>query len=329
MPKKIIEQKSCYDNEKRLIMANEKMPESLATLEEFECTVCKFKCSKQSNWTTHISTKKHLNLMEKKLNKEKGVDSIYSCECGNEYKHMSSLCKHKKKCGVEKVVTPEPVPNADGAVSSDLFVKFMQQNKEMQNFFIEQNRELQNKVLELSKTKTVTNIQNNNIQNINNFNLNVFLNEQCKDAINITDFVESLKLEVADLEETGRLGYVLGISRIFINKLKELDVYERPLHCTDIKRETVYIKDKDAWEKDNTEKTTLKQAVKKIARKNLQQLPAWQEKNPDYVKLDTPENDEYRKISLNSLGSYAEEDEEKEVNRIMRNVLKEVVIDKK
>lgn len=313
----------CYDNDKWLIMANEKMPEISAPLENFECYVCNFKCGKSSNWAVHLSTKKHKSL----ISIDEHSITMFSCECGNKYKHMSSLCKHKKKCNYEVAQDKERAvvePN----VSSDLFIKFMQQNKEMQNFFIEQNKELQNKVLELSKTQNVTNIQNNNIQNINNFNLNVFLNEQCKDAINITDFVESLQLEVADLEETGRLGYVLGITRIFINKLKEMDVYERPVHCTDIKRETVYIKDKDAWEKENASKSTLKQAVKKIARKNLQKLPAWQEMNPDYTKLDTPENDEYRKISLNSLGSYTEEEEEKEINKIMRNVLKEVVINK-
>jgi formate dehydrogenase maturation protein FdhE len=111
--------------------------------------------------------------------------------------------------------------------------------------------------------------------------------------------------------------------------LKELGINERPLHCTDIKRETVYIKDKDVWEKDNQERSTLKQVVKKIARKNLQQLPVWQEQNPDFTKLDTPENNEFMKISLNSLGSYSKEEEEKEIDKIMKNVLKEVVVDKK
>jgi hypothetical protein len=158
--------------------------------------------------------------------------------------------------------------------------------------------------------------------------LNVFLNEQCKDAISITDFVDSLNLNVADLEATGQLGYVLGISRIFINKLKELDVYERPLHCTDYKREIVYIKNQDVWEKDNAEKSSLRKVVSKIARKNLEQLPAWQAENPDYVTLDTPENNEFMKISLNSLGGYDSVEENKHVDKIMRNVLKNVIVSK-
>ena len=196
----------------------------------------------------------------------------------------------------------------------------------MQNTLLEQNKDLQNKILEISQTPHITNNIQNNVQN--NFNLNMFLNEQCKDAINITDFIDSLQLEVSDLEATGKLGYVLGISRIFINKLKELDIHERPLHCTDIKRETVYIKEKDVWEKETKEKNTLKQVVKKIARKNLQQLPVWQEQHPEFKKLDTPENSEFMKISLSALGSYSTEDEEKDIDKIMKNVLKEVVIEK-
>jgi hypothetical protein len=305
-----------YDNEKWLTMANDFYAKEFS-----QCNLCNFKCNKNSDWQRHLSTQKH-----KKLVKISAAnDKKFECECGNEYKHMSSLCKHKKRCTfnnqTEKVDT-------DNAVSSDLILEFMKQNKDMQSFLIDQNKELQNTIIEISKNQTVTNIQNNNIQNINNFNLNVFLNEQCKDAISITDFVESLQLEISDLEETGKLGYVLGISRIIIDRLKKLDVYERPLHCTDIKRETLYIKDKDVWEKESSEKSHLKQFVKNIAKKNLQKLPAWQEKNPDFIKTDTPENNEFLKISLNSLGAYNEEEEEKDMNKIMRNVLKEVVLDK-
>jgi len=230
---------------------------------------------------------------------------------------MSSLCNHRKTCN-----KPKSTGNNDV-----MLLEIIKQNQEIQNTFIEQNRELQNKLVEMSQTPHITNNIQNNVQN--NFNLNMFLNEQCKDAISITDFIDSLQVEVSDLEATGKLGYVLGISRIFINKLKELDIHERPLHCTDIKRETVYIKDKDVWEKESTEKSTLKQVVKKIARKNLQQLPAWQEQHPEFTKSDTPENNEYMKISLNALGAYSKEEEEKDIDKIMKNVLKEVVIEKK
>jgi hypothetical protein len=303
-----INKNNCDDNEKILTNKN------------YYCETCKIACKKNSDWNRHISTEKHKKL----LNGVSSIKSKHSCICGREYKHLSTLCNHRKTCS--KYTSNN---------STDLFIEIIKQNQEMQKQnqelqqnFLEQNKELQNKILEISQTpQHITNNIQNNVHN--NFNLNMFLNEQCKDAISITDFIDSLRLEVSDLEATGKLGYVLGISRIFINKLKELDVHERPLHCTDIKRETVYIKDKDVWEKETSEKSTLKQVVKKIARKNLQQLPAWQEKNPDFTKSDTPENNEYLKISLNALGSYSKEDEEKDINKIMKNVLKEVVIEKK
>jgi cell wall-associated NlpC family hydrolase len=246
---------------------------------------------------------------------------------------MSSLCKHKKKCNVEinndYVEKNDNNENEKKQDNNDLIMEFLQQSKDMQKLLMEQNRELQNTVVELSKKQTVTNnYQQNNITNNNNFNLNLFLNEQCKDAINITDFIESIQLTVGDLEATGRLGYVPGISRILVNKLKELDVYTRPLHCTDLKRETVYVKTNNVWEKESSQKNKMRHVIKRIAKKNLQQLPAWQAQNPDFIKLDTPENNDFLKISLNSLGSCDPENEEKDLNKIMRNVLKEVVIDK-
>jgi tRNA G18 (ribose-2'-O)-methylase SpoU len=295
------------DNKKQFCDGSEKI---LTDTEELYCEKCNFLCRKKSDWNRHLSTQKHKRCCVENEKK-------YICDCGREYKHMSSLSTHRKKCAKNK------------AIGTDLVIEMLKQNKEVQSTILEQNKELQNKLLELSQTpQTITNHIQHNVQN-NNFNLNVFLNEQCKDAISITDFIDSLQLEVSDLEATGKLGYVLGISRIFINKLRELDIHERPLHCTDIKRETVYIKDKDAWEKESNEKSTLKQVVKKIARKNLQQLPAWQEQNPDFKTLDTPENNEYMKISLSALGAYSTEEEEKDINKIMKNVLKEVVVDKK
>jgi len=311
----------------------------MAANTKFYCELCIFETDKKGNWNSHLMTQKHLKLHMQPTDSE--TPKIHKSICGVFYKHMSSLCKHRKKCDKCSQMSSNDIGSEHDTtqllslndavsppITSELIMEFMKQSKDMQNVLIEQNRELQNTIVELSKKQAVTNIQNNNITNNNNFNLNLFLNEQCKDAISITDFIESIKLTVADLEATGRLGYVPGISRIFINKLKELDVYTRPLHCTDLKRETVYIKDKDTWEKETNEKIGLRNIVKRIARKNLQQLPAWQAQNPDFVTLDTPENNDFLKISLNSLGSCDPDNEEKDMNKIMRNVLKEVVIDK-
>jgi len=291
--------------------------QTLEKTPDFYCEKCTFKCSKQSEWDRHVSTRKHQKNGEYL---QKAPQHI--CACGKQYKHRQSLFNHKIKCVF--INTP---PLITETTKSESLV-----TNEMVLGLIEQNKELQKQLVELSKqthiiNNTTNNTTNNNTQN-NQFNLNVFLNENCKHAINIVDFVESLKITVNDLEQTGRLGYTEGITRIFIEALKRLDVTMRPLHCTDIKRETVYIKDQDNWEKENAEKTKLRNIVKKIARKNLKMLPEWQEKNPEFRYLDTPENNEFIQISLNSLGPESSEQQENAENKIIRNVLKEVVIDK-
>jgi len=265
----------------------------------------------------------------------------FACgNCSKIFKNRVTMWRHKKNCDSEPITNSiVQAPTNEIGMAFELVKELIKENKELKDVLKEQSKELKDALkeqsralIEISTKSNTTLIQNNtttnNTTNNNSFNLNLFLNEQCKDAISITDFVDSLNLNVGDLEATGKLGYVLGISRIFINKLKELDVYERPLHCTDYKRETVYIKNQDTWEKDNSEKSKLRTIVSRIARKNLEQLPAWQAENPDYVRSDTPENNEYMKISLSSLGGYSNEEENKHVEKIMRNVLKEVTVDK-
>jgi hypothetical protein len=265
----------------------------------------------------------------------------FTCgNCSKIFKNRVTMWRHKKNCDSEPITNSiVQAPTNEIGMAFELVKELIKENKELKDVLKEQSKELKDALkeqsralIEISTKSNTTLIQNNtttnNTTNNNSFNLNLFLNEQCKDAISITDFVDSLNLNVGDLEATGKLGYVLGISRIFINKLKELDVYERPLHCTDYKRETVYIKNQDTWEKDNSEKSKLRTIVSRIARKNLEQLPAWQAENPDYVRSDTPENNEFMKISLSSLGGYSNEEENKHVDKIMRNVLKEVTVDK-
>jgi hypothetical protein len=236
-----------------------------------------------------------------------------------------------KKCPGMAVNQPATEPLENKLISLDNPVKSL----EIITDLLKQNKELHEQIIEMSKEpKIINNITNNNITNSNNttnnqFNLNMFLNEECKNALNIMDFVRSLNLTVQDIEETGRLGYVGGMTRIFVNALKDMDVKMRPIHCTDIKRETVYVKDQDTWEKDNSDKNKLKSALKQVARKNLQMLPEWQEQNPDFRILDTPENQQYMQISISSLGAYSDEESQKQEEKILKNVLKEVVIDRK
>jgi len=202
-------------------------------------------------------------------------------------------------------------------VTNDMVLKLM-----------EQNHDLQKQIFELAKNQTVTNNLNSNNTTTNHFNLNVFLNETCKDALNITDFVNSLQLQVKDFETTGRLGYVEGISRIILHGLRQIDVHKRPLHCTDIKREIVYIKNNDMWEKEGPEKERLQKAVNRVAQMNLNQLQKWQEQNPECSRIDTKENEEYLHLSLVALGGQTQEEDEKYMDKILKNVMKEVVIDK-
>jgi hypothetical protein len=203
--------------------------------------------------------------------------------------------------------------------------QLLEQNKELQNKLLEQNAEHNKQIIELTKTQT-TNI---NTQNNQQFNLQFFLNETCKDAMNLVDFVNSLKLTPEDFETTGRLGYVDGISRIFIKELKKLNTEKLPIHCTDLKRETVYIKNNNIWEKENDEKHRLKWTIDRIADLNLNQHHQWQEKYPQCRENNTPENHKFVELTSVALGGRGKEQEDKFREKIMRNVIKEVVLDKK
>uniref|UniRef100_A0A6C0L8F0 C2H2-type domain-containing protein n=1 Tax=viral metagenome TaxID=1070528 RepID=A0A6C0L8F0_9ZZZZ len=316
----------------------------------YNCEYCNYITANKKDYGKHETTTKHKRnvtaFVTTVTNVPNALVKTYECIlCKESFSYRMALCRHKKQCNIETINknAAASVEKNDINITFELVKELIKENKELKDLLKEQSTELKDTLkdalkeqsralIEISTKSNTTLIQNNtttnNTTNNNSFNLNLFLNEQCKDAISITDFVDSLNLNVGDLEATGKLGYVLGISRIFINKLKELDVYERPLHCTDYKRETVYIKNQDTWEKDNSEKSKLRTIVSRIARKNLEQLPAWQAENPDYVRSDTPENNEYMKISLSSLGGYSNEEENKHVEKIMRNVLKEVTVDK-
>jgi hypothetical protein len=205
-------------------------------------------------------------------------------------------------------------------------MELVKQNQEFKELLIEQqheNQELQKQLLEAVKEgKTINNTQNNK------FNLNFFLNEQCKDAMNISDFLENMKLDIEDLTETGRLGYVNGISRILVNKLRELDMYQRPLHCTDLKRETLYIRDNNVWEREDNSKDKLKELVERVANKNCRTMKQWTDEHPNYTEMDTPDNQEFMKLSDIILGGFGEQESKQFRDRIIRSVIKEVMVNK-
>jgi hypothetical protein len=283
------------------MIVNEKMPKNA---DLFECKLCDFVCSKLSNYKTHLLTRKH----QKKANSnEKMPPSAelqkFTCDlCNKSYKDNSGLWRHKNKC-LKK--------------DNDLVLILLKENHEFKQMLLEQNKQL----IELSN-KTNTTI-NNNCTNNNNFNLNLFLNEKCKDAMNIMDFVDSLKLTLQDLEKTAELGYVKGITNIIVNGLNQLDICKRPIHCSDAKRETLYVKDNNAWEKENDEKKKITRAIRHISIKNAKQVGEWTRENKGYNDSSNKKNDKYLKIVSEANGG-----EQEEINKIISNVSSKVTIDK-
>jgi len=271
-----------------------------------------------------LTTAKHKILTDP--NKKVPKKETEACKCGKVYKHQSSLCAHKKMCKFNDE-EPSSIPVMD--MSYNIILEIVKQNQEFKELLIEQNKEnqkLQQQLIEMAKEGKI--INNNTNCNNNNFNLQLFLNEKCKDALNIDDFVGQIKLKLSDLDMIGRVGYMEGMSKIFLRNLKELDVCKRPIHCSDLKREVLYIKDKDAWEKDNSENFKIKRAIKEIECKNIKQIPKWRDENPTADDTETKKHMEYQNILLEAMGGATSEDDNKKHEKIIRNIAKEVVIDK-
>jgi hypothetical protein len=203
----------------------------------------------------------------------------------------------------------------------NVIYELIKQNNEFKSLLVEQN----NKIMELAKDKSITN--NNTINNNHKFNMNFFLNDQCKDALDIMEFVNSLQLNISDLENTGKVGYIKGISDIFLRGLRELDVYKRPIHCSDIKREVMYVKDNDVWEKDE-DKTKVKKAIQHVAGRNFKQIKEWVEMNPDSRDVKTKKHDQYVSILSKCTGGIDSEEDNHMYNKIITNVAKEVIIER-
>ena len=282
---------------------------------------CCFNTRNKKDYEKHILTRKHLMADDGLQEKPKKTPEIFVCNCGKTYLHRQSIYKHKTKCNHND--------NTNNIIIHDISCNNIHSLTSLVLDVVKQNQELAKQIVELSKTSTniMTNCNNNTINN-NKFNLNVFLNEKCKDAMNIGDFVNSLQLQIQDLENTGEYGFVEGISRIFMRGLKELDVYKRPIHCSDLKREIIHVKSENKWEKEGSERTQLKKAIKQIANKNICMIPEWKKANPGCDKYDSRKNDKYLKLVVESMGPTDEKDEEKEFNKIIRFVAKETVIDK-
>ena len=288
---------------------------------KFYCEFCDFTCSAKCDWERHVLRQKHQknengNIWNQK-NEKKIFFETFTCDfCNKEYSHRSGLWKHQKKCKEENKITD---------IMAEQNQMLMEQNKHL----LEQHNDLKILIIDICKNMkdmTVSNTFHNNSHN-KTFNLQVFLNETCKDAMNLTDFVNSLQIQLSDLEDVGKNGFVAGISNIILKNLRALDITQRPVHCSDQKREVIYVKDANEWHNDSKEQPEnqkLKKAIKQIAHKNICMIPEWKTKYPDCVYSESTKSDLYNHIMYEAM-----DHNEANSEKIIKRIAKEMGIDKK
>ena len=288
---------------------------------KYTCEKCDFNCCRVGDFNRHVLTSKHTKLtLANNLGDTKNLKPQYTCEnCNKDYNSRNGLWKHNKICKSKNNSYSEKEQVKSEETSE------IQELKEFMKYLMKENSDMKTMMMKVIENGTHNTITNTNSHN-KAFNLQFFLNETCKDAMNITDFVESIQLQVCDLEAVGEFGYVEGISNIIVKNLNKLDITQRPVHCTDKKRETIYIKDEDKWEKDE-EQNKMRKMIKKVASKNTRLLPKFKEKYPDYGNYHSKNSDKYSKIIVESMGGSGNNDIEKE-DKIIRNIAKNVVVDK-
>jgi hypothetical protein len=295
-------------------------PKVAKVAKEFYCDLCYYKCIKKTNFYKHLTTEKH----KKRVNDDqirknddqkvaKVAQHLFTCECGKKYKYKQGLSVHKKKCNFILGKTSDS-SNNPLALSDDVVLKLLNDNQELRNIIVHQQEQIFKQQEQFSELipKASTTI-NNTINNNQKFNINVFLNEKCRDALNITDFIKSIKISIEQLDAIKTTGMMQGLSSAIMTNLNSLSVYERPIHCTDIKRETLYIKDDNQWECDR-DKTRIKTAIKQIAGKPYAPLQEWIVQNPDFKEVD--EKQDYVANVLSTIG--------KPIDNIDKKIIKNV-----
>ena len=303
-------------------MVTDKMPKHA---DKYNCETCNFNSSKKSNYDIHLTTAKHTKITTGVNNQ-----SIKShiCKCGKEFKHRQGLSRHRKNCNHnssdERIIIEDADKDDKYDMLSNTILRLVKDNQEFKQLLIDQNT----KIMEMAGNMGGNNNHHNNNTNSNNkFNLNVFLNEQCKDAMTLKDFVKNIEISMEEFIETGEIGFVDGLSQVMIQRINDMDIHDRPIHCTDLKRETVYIKDAEKWEKD-ANKEKFRKAVKCVAYKNERMRPKWYAETPNVDILGSENCEKFFKYSAAALGGYGTEENRAFEDKIMKNVLKEVTIDK-
>jgi hypothetical protein len=312
--------------------ATEKVPKiHYKIANKLTCTLCDYTTSRSSQYDRHLTTAKHIKHTESTIlgHTELLVPGDFTCKiCDTKYKDRTGLWRHSKTCNSE---TNNSVFSIE---SKNTFIEILiKENEEFKNIVLEvvkSNSDLQKQLIDVCKTNnnTINNINSNIHTNSHNktFNLHFFLNEQCKDAMNISDFANSFELQLSDLESVGELGYVEGITKLIVNKLNSMDIYKRPVHCSDAKRETLYVKDDDKWEKEEKNNPKLRHAIKTVSFKNMKMANIWSDTYPESKKSDSHLNDKYMKLIKQSTGGSGEITDNE--NKIIRRIAKEIVIEK-
>jgi len=287
-------------------------PKGPACIIEYKCIECNYFTDRRSKFERHLQTKKHLSNINKNIDNNKtekicnGVSNYYHCECGKKYKFKQGLFKHKKICFNHEDLKQH--------ITEDSIVKLVSENNKIKDLLIEQQKQIVEQQKQIGNLIPKVGDTINNTHNIKQkFNINIFLNEQCKDAINMNDFIQQLQLTLNNLDTTKSKGLTDGLTNIFIENMNKLSLYQRPLHCTDIKRDTLYIKDNNNWEKD-TDKTKIKNAIKDINKHHFKLISEWMEQNPDFK--DNEEKQEYFAHLLRECGSNIEEISDKVIKKI-------------
>lgn len=310
----------------------------------YKCEKCNFNTCNKKDLNRHLSTSKHKilqNTTEISPKNENCDIKVYLCVCGKKYKHHSSLWTHKKKCKFfndDKNTDPNADPNAKNEVIiyksnenngdngdsgdreelRDLVCKLITENNEIKKSLMKEHNELikENKILRNQISELIPKVGNNNNNTHNNkFNIQVFLNEKCRDAVNMSDFIKSIEVSLQQLDFTKENGLANGLSRTIIDNMNKLSLYERPLHCTDVKRETLYIKDDDVWEKDQT-REKIKNVIKTASSKNYSALQEWKDDNPGF--MDHEEKTEYFTQTIITLGNSSDTIDDKVIKSICK-----------
>jgi hypothetical protein len=304
---------------------------------KYICNSCNYKCSKYSDYVKHNGTRKHKTATMEILELPHQPTQHICSTCDKIFKTYSGLWKHSHKC----LAPPTPVqldqPNKTSSedMQMTLILELVKQNQEFKDLLMLQSNQMmeQNKtMIEVAKNSQVNNtINNTNTNNSHNktFNLQFFLNETCKDAMNMKDFIKSLELSMPELEKMGELGFAEGMSRVFVNRLNSLDITKRPIHCSDVKREIIHIKDDNKWERDNANLDRLRKIIKQLTHKNILRVDDWKKANPGCTEYNSRKNDQYLKLNMEAIGPVDDAEVKRDFGKIIRRVAESTAIDKK